>query len=886
MQITSRAYKAEQQEELRNEQFVYVYLGVISKEAQSSAQIDGDFTIYSSPQEVVTNVPFEAYYETAEQNLTKCDGSQYFMPRDTSLLGLYQGAVTQDALGEVTFTFGEYQRLNIKGLTIDFGDFYPTSFTITNGSVDNTYTYSNNTPGKWVCTDAFLNTSFIRITPHSMVGGQQKLRILSILFGVGFSFDNYNLISTSYKADVAHLSDTLPTKTFSFTIDNLNKQFSADNPRSFVGFLQERQKVEFDYGRKMDDGSIYKIPGGILNLKSWSSNDEQAKFSAVGNLDYITNKYNKGRYYENGISLYDLAEDVFIDAGITEYRIDSYLKKVKTHNPLPIESHKNELQLIANAGRCILYEDRKGVISLHSSFMPSITNILDSGHTAYSNPESILEKNAIHSEYATSEKDFNYADGHLYFIPRNSQNLREAGFVSDNVSNSEGEFDALTNNYLRFITTDNTITGISYVGDITTDRGRFIGDGIEVDFNETANSNPTITITWEAKWTFYNLALQFFDVCPEEVLIHCYSDNVLVNTIDQRELDVTTVIEEVFNDVDMLIIEFVKTTPYQRIHLDKILFGNISDYVLYYSDMSDFPVASRTDRVKNVNVVYSEFTYGTEIKKIGTVAVVDEINTVSYRTPYHNYSVSYKELADDEEVYPKVSKVFCDTLPNIDTAKENVWYFVKQSAYTYEAYTFEDEVWVSRGLYSEEIVSKLPEVLYSGVIYLVTTETDLVYHAYFIDPDEDGELVSIGYYVKGTLNVVSSGAYYVTFTSTAVSPVDVSAIAFNINERTYTNNLNELGIDKTANNILIDNIDMAKDEAEWMSEYYSNDVEYKIHYRGEPALDPDDMIYTENKFVEKNLVRVTSTQIETSTGMSMSCELNARRISYVEKESE
>ena len=56
------------------------------------------------------------------------------------MFGLYQGIVTQDALGTVTFTFGDYHRLNIKGLTIDFGDFYPTSFTVSNGNADNTYT--------------------------------------------------------------------------------------------------------------------------------------------------------------------------------------------------------------------------------------------------------------------------------------------------------------------------------------------------------------------------------------------------------------------------------------------------------------------------------------------------------------------------------------------------------------------------------------------------------------------------------------------------------------------------------------------------------------------------------------------------------------------------
>lgn len=80
--------------------------------------------------------------------------------------------------------------------------------------------------------------------------------------------------------------------------------------------------------------------------------------------------------------------------------------------------------------------------------------------------------------------------------------------------------------------------------------------------------------------------------------------------------------------------------------------------------------------------------------------------------------------------------------------------------------------------------------------------------------------------------------------------------------------------------LLIINID-AQNEAEWLAEYFANDIDYVISYRGEPALDPDDLIYTENKSIERNLVRLTSTQIDTSTGMSMTCKLTARRVSYV-----
>ena len=130
MQITSRAYKTEQKQYLRNEQYIFVYLGVISREAQANATANGDFTIFSDPQSIFGTSNFEAYYATAEENMARCDKSQFFMPRDEGAFALNQGLVTQETLGSVIFTFGNFQHLNIKGLTIDFGDYYPTRFTI------------------------------------------------------------------------------------------------------------------------------------------------------------------------------------------------------------------------------------------------------------------------------------------------------------------------------------------------------------------------------------------------------------------------------------------------------------------------------------------------------------------------------------------------------------------------------------------------------------------------------------------------------------------------------------------------------------------------------------------------------------------------------------
>jgi hypothetical protein len=86
MQRVSAAYKKEQYEYLRNESYVYVYLGVVSREAQANAKVNGQFTIYSDPQSIFATQNFEAYYATPEENMARvaennifCQGSLIFL---------------------------------------------------------------------------------------------------------------------------------------------------------------------------------------------------------------------------------------------------------------------------------------------------------------------------------------------------------------------------------------------------------------------------------------------------------------------------------------------------------------------------------------------------------------------------------------------------------------------------------------------------------------------------------------------------------------------------------------------------------------------------------------------------------------------------------------
>ena len=58
------------------------------------------------------------------------------------------------------------------------------------------------------------------------------------------------------------------------------------------------------------------MPGTTVYLREWSADDEEMSFTATDRFDGMDGTYRRGKYYPDGISLYDLAVDVFGDAGI------------------------------------------------------------------------------------------------------------------------------------------------------------------------------------------------------------------------------------------------------------------------------------------------------------------------------------------------------------------------------------------------------------------------------------------------------------------------------------------------------------------------------------------------------------------------------------------
>lgn len=588
MLSATKAYKQAMDKPYRNHSYVMVTIGVINQVAQKRAYIGSvggeAYSYLSNKLLLFDSYDPDAFYVTMEQNCFSADGMMYFPPESSDEFLLNQGVISYGILGAICIRFDA--AYDIKGLTIDFGRIYPVDFTVTNGSV--TRSYTGNEKSYWTTDDIFNGSSYLTITPTAMSQGQDRLRILKVYMGVGIQFDNSKLTKVEKREYLSQIMEELPTLDMNMTADNHDKLFNVNNEGSSINYFEQGQEVTTVAAYELDDGSLYLMDLCKTNLKTWSADDKTLKISTVDKIAGLDSTFYGGLYRSGGITLYDLAVEVFADAGVDtrDYELDSYLKKVTVYNPLPCSSHKECLQLIANAGRCKLYQKRDGVIAIKAAFTMDISPdrmLVTSGDaTDYSNLMSVVT-GAVQYDYADMTQNYFAADGSMYFLPEDSGYL-VAGFVSDAVASSTGTFAV----------------------------------------------NPKITIKLEAAQVYYSLTVNFAANQPQEMVLHSYLDGELRESYKVSALELENTIDHEFPEFDTLVLEFTKGMANNRVHLDTVSFGDVTDYALArHWTLKETPTGEKDDKIAEVQVEKYSYTNGTELQNIATEKI-DVTNTATY----------------------------------------------------------------------------------------------------------------------------------------------------------------------------------------------------------------------------------------------------------------
>lgn len=685
MYQTSQEYKESMKRPVRNQSYMKIQLGLINQEAQQTAGLS-DTNKYNdfSDAESIFNQHTVRRYATYESNFWKANGISFFLPEKKS--DYRKDGITSTNLFEesfhVKFVFG-CGKSDIKGLTIKFGRNYPTKFTIV---TDNATSFEyENTEELFKSDDVFENTESIELVITEMNVPNSRVRIDYIIFGLGLEYDDEWISEASSNTTLSAINEDLPESEFKVTLCNDNQLFNVDNPSSDINFLESGQKVNVMMGYMLDDGNIEWIKMHSLYVSEWSADDSSATITAVDILKYLDEKYYKGIYYEDGISLYDLAVLVLTDAGLNEdeYYIDSYMKKVYVHNPLPNVTHKEALQIIANAGRCIMDYDRNGKIRIRAAFKPTY-DTTSNGETYYSNT-TMIDTLDSKEQYATYEKNFWKADGEKLFVP--TDHHQDTGYISASISDENGRFDV----------------------------------------------NPMLTRTLEAKYKAYGIMINFSGNLPKKIVIRTYADDVLNNTLTITSgIEQATEINYDFPEYDRLEIEFPETEPNSRIHIDYLSLGAETSYSLEYDDLYSTPVGTQLEKIKNVKV--ARYLYGKSSTKEDllseTISYTGENQLYYLNDACYGYEVSINNAQNGQSVniissgayYVEVAFSGVKTGENIEVAITGYKYNVATSYYSQPVHNRGTEKeWknplISFDDHCQEVAKWLADYFASGIEY-------------------------------------------------------------------------------------------------------------------------------------------------------------------------
>lgn len=606
MQKVSKAYKESMKSSLRERAYIMISFGLLNQEAQAKAKVEqGDFTYYSNSANILSEKTDDTIYATLEENFTKVDGTMFFLPRqNASNAYLDTGIISDKLLTQAQFELTinlNVPATDFKGITINFGENYPVNFDLMSSS-GQVVEFRNNTEGLFSTEEVLTNTTSVKLVVYSMKNPHSRVRIYSIRFGYGLVYYNDSVMASSLESYVSPIGADVPQIDFSVQLKNYDHYFNVDNPKSAINFLETGQEMEIFYGYQLPDSEeIEWVRGNHLLCSEWESDDYTATIRCQDIFRNMDSEYYKGTYTSAGRSYFDLAKEILTDAGLSDYYIDPRLKKLYTKNPLPRVQHKEALQIIANACRCVLSQTRFGSVQIKSSFNPEAA-ASSNGETAYSQVGNILN-DSVKDEYASLAGNYTVANGGMYFLPRNvSGNVLNTGYVSSAISDENGEF----------------------------------------------GTNPVVTIVQEAACMYYGVKFVFGHALPAAITIRTYNNGSLVEEYEvEDEITKTLVILHDFDDFDTMKIEFTKTAePHNRIVLNHFSFGDVTDFTMTRTDMTSSPKAIKQELIKEVIVPCYSYQNGTLEESLVSeeIEVVNgQVETFFIGEPSYNFRATLDE---------------------------------------------------------------------------------------------------------------------------------------------------------------------------------------------------------------------------------------------------
>ena len=380
----------------------------VQEEAVSTASTSE--VAYSSAGYVVDdNALNEPNYATMEHNLWVLDKSRNIVP-DTP--DLADGFISKNLSGAdgvftviptVVISFAQVHTNNIPGISVTWSKVYgeyATRFRVTayNGTTAvKTVTVEDNRAVSCNVWETISGYDKIVLEVLEWCKPYRRARLMEVLVGIKQVYTKSDLMGFSHEQSVDLLSGSLPKNSIVFELDNSDNRWNPDNPVGMERYLIQRQTMVVRYGLLIN-GEIEWIRAGTFYMSEWDtpSNGITASFTARDLLEFCTETYNgpsKG-------SLMEIARAALTQSGIAveDVALSATLAGVQTDfSEDDAENTCAEmLQMVANAGRCCIWQDRDGILHiepLNTTLTDYVIGTMENGlSNAYEHPEFTLSK--------------------------------------------------------------------------------------------------------------------------------------------------------------------------------------------------------------------------------------------------------------------------------------------------------------------------------------------------------------------------------------------------------------------------------------------------------------------------------------------------------------
>ena len=572
MKMVSNGYKATMNLPVRPTSQLQARLEMLDRGVEENSLVEQTYKAAFATS--IFDNTHECDYLTFEKDYMKVGGSALILPESHYLRNGYVSSVLTDAIGQFveipTIEVTMQETKNFVGMTYSFIKAYPTRIRVTAYRDGNQVTQFMSTPDALEYVDEYNHIpdcNKVRFEFLSMSEPYRRLRISRMIFGLVKVFTNTEILSSKHDMSVDPISSTLPSNSFVMNVLNFNKDYNPDNPRGAWEYFKNGQPLRVRYGTTVN-GEMEWVDSAYLYLSDAPTVRENvATFQANDAISYLTDTYNRGVYMADGISLYDLAEDVLLDAGVTAYELPMALKDVKTKAPMPVLSHRECLQIIANAGRCVLYTDANGVIVMALQLDAEVS-ISDNGHLPWANADKTLVGN-VNYDYITFEPNkWRVASGEIrYIVPETPAEYRQTCFVSEAMSDNKARFSNPPKLYVSY-----SLPVSSYQFSIRFDS---LNEDCAADFNVIFSKDGTV--------------IKRVEVRGNTEIVYTVNDEVI--------------------GFNLVTIEMLSTSrPNHCIRVEAINNGAVTDFYLDFKLALAKPTVTRTKELKSVDVKVHSFT--------------------------------------------------------------------------------------------------------------------------------------------------------------------------------------------------------------------------------------------------------------------------------------